>query len=74
MIDGHIYEGGETIPDLGSLECIGYDKGKREYQGLSGDADKLPVYDDLATGSSAMMVDTGEFYLYQATTRTWYLQ
>ena len=42
------------------------------YEGLSADVAKLPKYDDLGTGSSALCVDNGDFYKYEATTKTWY--
>lgn len=73
-VDGHIYYPGQEIIELGSLVCVEAEGGKRSYQGLSADADKLPTYDDLDTGSSAMMLDTGDFYFYHAPTKQWYLQ
>lgn len=75
VIDGHRYSVGQELPDLGSWECVEAEGiGKRSYQGLSADVDKLPKYDDLDTGSSAMCLDTGDFYFYHAPTKTWYLQ
>lgn len=74
VIDGHVYHKNEELPELGSLVCVEAEGGKRSYQGLSADADKLPTYDDLDTGSSAMMLDTGDFYFYHAPTKQWYLQ
>ena len=74
VVDGHIYEDGAVIPDLGSLECTGYEGKKRFYTGLSADFDKLPKYDDLATDSTVKFIDTGDFYYYHAPTKTWYKQ
>lgn len=73
-IDGHTYHEGDTLPDLGSWECVKSEGGRRSYSGLSADVDKLPKYDDLATDSSAKCLDTGDFYFYHAPTKTWYLQ
>lgn len=74
VFDGHIYEDDAVLPDLGSLECVGFEGRKRFYTGLSADVDKLPTYDDLATDSTAKFLDTGDFYYYKASTKTWYKQ
>lgn len=71
-VDGQIYNIGEEIPDLGSLECISAIGNQREYRGLSADADKLPTYDDLATGSSCLMLDTSDYYEFLRSNKTWY--
>lgn len=70
--DGHIYQKGEEIPDLGSFVATSVDGHIRGYEGLSADIEKLPQYDDLGTGSSAFCVDTGQLFKYEATTKTWY--
>ena len=76
--DGHAYERAADCPDLGSLVCDkaynGEYQGKREYMGLSKDRDKLPKYRDLRTGSSCVMLDTGDVYFYESTTQEWYKQ
>jgi len=72
--DGQVYGPGETLWDLGSFVCVSVDGNKRSYQGLSQDVGKLPKYDDLGTGSSALCVDNGDYYIYHAPTKTWYLQ
>lgn len=46
----------------------------REYMGLSSDVDKLPHYKDLATGSLAICIDTGDSYFYDAVNKTWIMQ
>ena len=75
IFDGHTYQVGEEIPDLGSFECVGTEGNKRFYSGLSVDAPaKLPKYDNLATDSTAKCLDTGDFYYYHAPTKTWYKQ
>lgn len=78
VIDGHRYKKGEEIPDLGSLQCVDDTRSpQRDYQGFIQDAQKLPKYDDLATGSSATLIDpTGSqstvIGKYDAPTKTWY--
>jgi len=76
MIDGH-----ESATDLGSWVCSKVSKDNtygtlqvREYFGLSTDIDKLPKYEDLATGSSAYCVDSGDLYMYNADSKTWVQQ
>lgn len=71
--DGHWYDAGETLPDLGSLVCTSYEGNIRNYDGKYADKAKLPKYDDLETGSSAFLSDSGSFYLfmYYADTKTW---
>lgn len=73
IVDGHTYYPGDTIPDLGSLECINVDGLKREYRGLSIDFPKLPKYDDLGTGSSCLFLDTGEYAEYLKATKSWFM-
>lgn len=70
--DGHFYQKGEEIPDLGSFVATTTSGQIRNYEGLSVDVAKLPKYDDLGTGSSAFCVDTGDLYKYEKTTKTWY--
>lgn len=74
VYDGQTYQVGEEVPDLGSFECVGVEGNKRSYSGLSKDVDKLPKYKNLGTNSSAMCLDTGDFYYYHAPTKTWYKQ
>lgn len=70
--DGHWYEPGEEIPDLGTFVAMpGSDK-VRNYEGLEKDIAKLPKYDDLKTGSSAFCLDTGRLFKYEKTTKSWY--
>ena len=73
--DGEYYESPADFPDLGNwvATCNPYDK-RRSYQGFSSDVAKLPAYDDLLTGSSALCLDNGDIYLYHAATKTWYKQ
>lgn len=78
FFDGHWYEKGEEIPDIGSFVASPDSDKIRNYTGLSKDIDKLttasklPKYDDLETGSSAFTVDTAQLLNYEKTTRTWY--
>lgn len=71
IIDGKLYKEGDEIWDLGSLVCTGTEQGGiRFYEGLAKDKDKLPHY--VQTGSSCLMVDTGDYYKYEKSTDTWY--
>lgn len=77
VIDGQTYNEGDTIHELGSLQCVEVRGNQRDYQGLIKDKDKLPKYDDLGTGSSATLIDeTGTestiIGKYDAPTKTWY--
>lgn len=71
-VDDRYYENEADAPDLGSWVCTSSESNRRTYEGLSAHIDKLPKYDDLGTGSSALCVDNGDFYKYEATTKTWY--
>ena len=71
-VDDRYYENEADAPDLGSWVATSTDANRRSYEGLSADIAKLPKYDDLGTGSSALCVDSGDFYKYEATTKTWY--
>lgn len=77
IVDGQLYNAGDEIWDLGSLQCVETVGKQRSYQGLLKDKVKLPKYDDLATGSSAILIDdTGTnstvFAKYDSQTKTWY--
>lgn len=75
-VDGKYYEEGAE-PDLGSIQCISDERSPhREYFGYVQDKDKLPKYDDLATGSSAKLVDPNGIEKtiianYDAQTKRW---
>lgn len=70
--DGHWYDIGDEIPDLGSFVATSVEGKVRGYEGLSADINKLPKYDDLGTGSSAFCVDSGQLLKYESSTKTWY--
>lgn len=79
IFDGQIYNPGDSLPDLGSWICTSVDKNGngeliiRNYEGLYADVGKLPKYETgLGTGSSALCLDTGDFYKYEQSTKTWY--
>lgn len=42
----------------------------RSYEGLSSDISKLPHY--VGTGSSALCLDTGDYYKFHKETDQWY--
>lgn len=76
-IDGQTYNAGDVIPDLGSLECIGSSGNQRAYFGFLEDESKLPKYKNLATGSSATLVDRNRVestivLRYHSLTEEWY--
>lgn len=68
--DGQLYESGEEIWDLGSFVAVKVKGNQRSYEGLSKDVDKLPHY--VESGSSALCLDTGDYYKYHKPTDTWY--
>lgn len=70
--DGVWYDDISQAPDRGSIKCIRYEGMIRHYCGLSADVGKLPHY--VKTGSTCLMVDTGEMYFYEETSDTWYKQ
>lgn len=69
--DGHRYEAGEDVPDMGTIVATSIEGNIRNYEGYSYDFGKLPTYDNLGTGSSVLFLDTGELYKYEATTKLW---
>lgn len=68
--DGQKYNAGEEVPDMGSIICVESKGNIRSYNALSSDANKLPKY--VETGSSCLMLDTGDFYKFERTTQKWY--
>ena len=76
VYDGQVYNDPAEYPDLASLECIGINGAQRSYFGLKVDKDKLPTYDNLASGSDATLVDPAGgstiVCMYHAPTKTWY--
>ena len=72
VFDGQVYESADLIPDIGSWVCTSSEGNRRTYEGLSADIAKLPKYDDLGTGSTAICSDNGDILKYETTTQTWY--
>lgn len=77
IIDGQYYKKGDEIWDLGSLECTDVKGNQRAYFGFLTDKAKLPKYDNLATGSKAILIDPlgnsdTEIEYYHAPTKSWY--
>lgn len=70
VIDGQYYKQGDEIWDLGSFEATDADGNKRSYEGLSVDVAKLPHY--VETGSSALCLDTGDYYKFHKPSDAWY--
>lgn len=69
IFDGQKWATEADVPDLGSLECTSYEGTVRNYQGMSIDADKLPHY--VGEGSSCLMLDTADLWMYHKKTDTW---
>lgn len=76
--DGQTYQDGQVKHDIGSFVCYETIQEEttntlylRNYMGKSIDIPKLPTYDSLATGSSALCIDTGDLLFYDATTKSW---
>lgn len=70
IIDDVEYKPGEQLPELGSIHRVFKDGGKRHYEGLAKDSDKLPLY--VANNSSCFMNDTGEYYKFDESKKLWY--
>ena len=70
IVDGVLYKPGEEIWDLGSFVATDAVGMIRSYEGLSKDVSKLPHY--VETGSSALCLDTGDYYKFHKQTDTWY--
>lgn len=70
VVDGKTYQPGEEIWDLGSFACVDVRGNIRSYEGLSSDISKLLHY--VGTGSSALCLDTGDYYKFHKETDQWY--
>lgn len=70
IIDDVEYKPGEQLPELGSIHRVFKDGGKRHYEGLAKDSDKLPLY--VANDSPCFMTDTGEYYKFDESKKLWY--
>lgn len=60
--------------EFGSIKLVSTEANEqvRHYEGLSKDFGQLKKYDELDTGSSFLAIDTGDYYKYEETTKTWY--
>lgn len=72
VFDGQIFDDFAELPDLGSLVGTGTAT-MRRYEGKYKDKNKLPKYDSLETGCSALLSDEGtfRFFKYYADSKTW---
>lgn len=66
-----------NIPDstehYGSFKVVEIKGNHKMFMGLSSDVALLPnEMENTITGSSAFCVDTGEVFLYEETSKTWY--
>lgn len=55
--------------DLGSIESTGSTDNRWNFQLLNTDVSKLPT--DVAAGSTALVLDTGDIYLFHKQTASW---
>lgn len=60
--------------EFGSIKLVSTEANERirHYEGLSKDFGQLKKYNELDTGSSFLAIDTGDYYKYEETTKTWY--
>lgn len=68
--DGQVYQAGETIPDLGTIEAVEVDGSWRRYQCLSRDVQRLPHY--VSAGSACLTLDTAQYYRFSEIMDDWY--
>lgn len=63
----------DTREHYGSFRLVEIKGNYKAFMGLSSDVTLLPnEMENTKTGSSAFCVDTGELYLYEETSKTWY--
>ena len=55
--------------DLGSIESTGSTDNKWNFQLLNADVSKLPT--GITAGSTALVLDTGDFYIYHHESAQW---
>ena len=73
VIDGKVFDVGDTLPALGSLRFVSGGYGQiAEIEGNSADVSKLPT--DVKQGSSAYMVDNQAVYKFDEENEQWVLQ
>ena len=70
IVDGMLYKPGDDVWDLGSFVATDSTGMMRSYEGLSKDVSELPHY--VETGSSALCLDSGDYYKFHKQTDTWY--
>lgn len=62
------------MEDWGHWERVSNEGMVTTFYGLSTEVGKLPIYNELATGSTALCLDTGDLYIYHKGLNKWYLQ
>lgn len=60
--------------DMGSFVINKQTDNVFEFIGLARDVPKLPKVDSIGTGSTAYCADSKELYMYEKTSKEWYLQ
>jgi len=76
IVDGQVYEREQDVPEFGSIECVGVDgqSNVRQYQCLSADVSKLNQFLTYpASGSTCLVLDTSQMYVFSKSSETWYL-
>lgn len=64
--DGHVYNIGDTIPDMGSIFCVGWEGNVYSFEGkLHSDVSKLPTW--VGAGSQCLFYDNASFYKFDGT-------
>ena len=63
----------DTTEQYGSFKLVEVKGNHKMFMGLSSDVTLLPnEMQNTITGSTAFCVDTGELYIYEETSKTWY--
>lgn len=64
--DGHVYNIGDTIPDMGSIICVGWEGNIYSFEGANeSDHTKLPTW--VGASSQCLFYDTATVYKFDGT-------
>ena len=72
VIDGQVYNVGDTLPEYGSIHFTSIKDGIAELEGNSTDVAKLPTW--VKQGSQAYFVDSQELYKFDEENKQWVQQ
>lgn len=70
ILDGQLYQAGTGNPGFRKLDVRKTDSGRRFYEGISRDLEKLPHY--VEHGSRAQCLDTGDIFTFHKKLDTWF--